>query len=476
MKYDYDVVVLGGGAAGLVAATGASGLGLKTALIEKNKLGGDCTWYGCVPSKALLKSAQVFSLLKRFGEFGISNSCPCAYDPSGIMSHVREIAGKIGSHHPAELFEKRGIKVLFGDARFRNRFSIELDGKIISSKRFIICTGSHPMVPPIEGLGDLDYLTNENVFDLESLPKSIAVLGGGPIGMEMSQAFLRLGVEVSIIEMLDRLLFREDGEVARVLTDALEKEGARIYAGRKAVKFSKQGDSVSITLLDKANKKYFVNAEKVLVAVGRSPNVQGLGLEKAGVKYSNKGIAVDATLRTSAGNIYACGDVVGPYQFSHMAEYQAIIVVGNLFFPFKRRVDYSAVPWCTFTDPELAHLGLTEEEARARYKRIKVYRSEYRGNDRAVIDIKEKGMVKVICDRKGKIFGAHIVGENAGELIHEYVLAKSANLNIGNVSSCIHVYPTLSQVSKRAADNYYMDMLSSPLFKKISRFFISLMK
>jgi dihydrolipoamide dehydrogenase len=465
MGCDYDLIVIGGGAAGLVAATGGAALGAKTALIEKNKLGGDCTWYGCVPSKTLLKSAQVFSLMKRAKEFGISSGSTTQYDPSSVMAHVRDVIKKVSAHHPAEVFEKRGIQVRFGPPAFIDQNTIEINGNRISAKRFIIASGSHPLVPPIEGLKDIAYLTNENVFELEALPKSLAVLGGGPIGMELSQAFARLGVEVSIIEMFDRLLAREDEEITNVLVDEFKAEGIRIYTGKKAVRFSKEGGSVSITLEDKDKKQSVVKAEKVLVAVGRAANVQGLGLEKAGVRYSNKGVEVDATLRTWAKNIYACGDCCGPYQFSHMAEYQAVIAVGNALFPFKRKVNYSAVPWCTFTEPEVARVGLTEDEAKAKYKDIRVYRSAYSGNDRAVTDLEEKGLAKVITDKKGVILGAHIVGANAGEIIHEYVLAKSSNLKIGNLSSAIHIYPTLAQVVKHSADQYYIDMMNTPLLK-----------
>lgn len=476
VKYDYDVIVIGGGAAGLVAATGGAALGAKVALIEKNRLGGDCTWYGCIPSKAILKSSQVFSLLRRLRDFGITISPDVQYDAGQVMAHVREIVHKISTHHPPEVFEKRGIKVVFGTPKFINNKTVNINGENLTSKRFIICTGSHPMVPPIEGLQDVDYLTNENIFDLETLPKSIAVLGGGPIGIELSQAFSLLGVEVSIIEMLDRLLFREDKEAAGALSNLLKEDGIKIYTGKKAIRVSKEDNSVAIVVEDKDGKQSVVKAERILVAIGRVANVKELDLEKAGVKYSNKGIEVDTALRTSAENIYACGDAVGPYQFSHMAEYQAIVAVGNAIFPFKRKVDYDTVPWCTFTNPELAHVGFTEEEARTRFKDIKVYRSKYSNNDRAVTDLEENGFAKVICDKRGRILGAHIVGASAGELIHEYVLAKSKRLKIGDISSAIHIYPTLAQVVKRTGDSYYSDILSLGWFKRISNFFVKMMK
>jgi dihydrolipoamide dehydrogenase len=466
------LVVVGGGAAGLVAATGGASLGAKTALIEKNKLGGDCTWYGCVPSKTLLRSAHVFSLVKRLKEFGISSNEDVKLDGSLVMTHVRDVIKKISEHHPPDVFEKRGIKMLFGAPKFIDQYTVEISGQKIRAKRFILAMGSHPMVPPIEGLKDIEYLTNENVFDLKSLPKSLAVLGGGPIGMELSLAFARLGVEVSIIEMADRLMAREDKEIADVLIEEFKNAGIKIYTGQKAVRFSKDADLAVITIEDKDKKQSAVKAEKVLVAVGRAANVQGLDLEKAGVKYSNRGVEVDASLRTSAKNIYACGDVAGPYQFSHMAEYQAVIAVGNALFPFKRRVDYSAVPWCTFTDPEVARVGLTEGEAKAKFADIKAYRSAYSGNDRAVTDAEEKGLTKVITDKKGFILGAHIVGANAGEIIHEYVLAKTNKLKIGRLSSTIHIYPTLAQVVKRSADQYYIEMMDKAWIKSLFKFLL----
>lgn len=476
MKYDYDLIVLGGGAAGLVAATGGASLGAKTALIEKNKLGGDCTWYGCIPSKTLLKSAQVFSLIKRLKEFGISISRPVEFDVSRVMPHVRDIVNKISTHHPAKVFEDRGIKVFFGESKFINNKTIELNGNRITSKRFIISTGSHPLAPPIEGLKDFNYLTNENIFDLEVLPKSITVLGAGPIGVELAQALCRLGVEVSIVEMFERILFREDEEASYILTEILNKEGIKLYLGKRAIKFSPQEDSISITLEDKNKNQEIIKSQKALIAVGRAPNVAGLELEMAGIKFDNKGIAVNSTLQTSAKNIYACGDVVGPYQFSHMAEYQAIIAVGNALFPFKRKANYCNVSWAVFTEPEIAHLGLTEEEARARYRGVKVYRSSYSGNDRAVTDIEENGFAKVICDKKGKILGAHIIGANAAEIIPEFILAKSKKLPISAISSCIHIYPTIAQINKKTADEYYFALLKSKWFIFLSRLMLKFLR
>ena len=476
MKYDYDLIVIGGGAAGLVAATGANLLGAKCALVERSRLGGDCTWYGCIPSKALLKSAHVFSLIKRLGEFGISASGDIKYDADNVMSHVRDIINKISSNHPPEVFKKRGIDIFFGGPRFINCNTIQLNKSLLSAKRFIICTGSHPLVPPIEGLKNIDYLTNANIFYLNTLPKSLAVLGGGPIGLELSQAFARLGVKVYVIEMLDRLLFREDEEIAKTLQNAIIKEGVEVHVGKKAVKFSKEEDLVVITLEDKNKNKSVIKAEKTLIAIGRAPNIEDLDLEKAGVKYSKKGIETNATLQTSTKNIYACGDVVGPYQFSHVAEYQAIVAIGNALFPFKQKVNYTAVPWCTFTEPEVAHLGLTEEEARAKYKDIKIYRANYAENDRAVTDLEEIGFSKVICNKKGRILGAHIVGTNAGEIIHEYVLAKSAGLNVGKLSSAIHIYPTLAQIVKKTGDKHYSSILESKWFKALAKFFIKILK
>ncbi len=322
-------------------------------------------------------------------------------------------------------------------------------------------------------------MTNETVFDLETLPKSMIVLGGGPIGIELSQAFNRLGVEISIVEMLDRILFREDFEAGEVLVNVLKKEGIKIFTGKKAVKFRKENNQTIVTLEDKDKNISEIRGERVLVAVGRAPNVQGLDLEKAGVEHEKTGIKVNEFLQTSQANIFACGDVVGPYLFSHIAAYQAALAVRNSLLPLLRqKVNYESVPWATFTDPELAHLGLTEEEAREKYevRDLKIYRSYLKETDRAVTDMEEDGLAKVICDKKGYILGAHIVGANAGEIIHEYVIAKAERLTIGKLSSTIHIYPTLAQVVKKTADQYLLEKLGSPLLKKIAKFLMKFVR
>lgn len=472
MKYDFDMAIIGGGAGGLFAASVANGLGVKTCLIEKKRLGGDCTWFGCMPSKALLKSAQAVNLAKRFSEFGITVQGDLRLDSSRVMSHVRDIVNEIAAHHPPELFQERGIKVIFGSPKFTGARTIELNSqKRFTAKKFILSTGSHPVVPPIEGLKNIDYLTNENIFDLEKLPQSLIVLGGGPIGVELSQALNRLGVKIFIVEMLEHILFREDRETARILENRLKNEGIEILTGKKAVKFSQKDALVYVTLEDKDKKQQEISAENILVAVGRAPNIEGLDLEKANIEYAKTGIKVNAFLQTTNKDIFACGDVVGPYLFSHVAAYQAQVCVRNSLF--KRlawqKVKYENVPWATFTEPELAHLGFTEEEARANMGNVKVYKTEYGASDRAVTDLEKEGLVKVITDKKGYIVGAHIVGANAGEIIPGFLIAKSLKIPLSRLSGPLFIYPTLSELVRKTAAKPWVDKLNNPLIKLAMR-------
>ncbi|HLD82726.1 MAG TPA: FAD-dependent oxidoreductase [Candidatus Omnitrophota bacterium] len=476
MKFDFDIVVVGGGAGGLFAASVANGLGAKACLIEKKRLGGDCTWFGCMPSKALLKSAQVASLFKRYSEFGINIQGSCCLDSHLAMSHVQDVVNEISTHHPAEVFEKRGIKVIFGRAQFINQNTITVNGKNILAKRFILCTGSHPVIPPIEGLNSIGYLTNENVFSLEKLPQSLIVLGGGPIGVELSQGLSRLGVKVYIVEMMERILFREDIEAAKILENRLKNEGIEILTGKKAIKFAKREGLVYVTLEDKDKTQKEISAENVLVAVGRQSNLEGLALEKAGVEYTKGGIKVNAYLQTTNKNIFACGDLVGPYLFSHVASFQAQVCVRNSLLRriAWQKINYENVPWATFTEPELAHLGLNEEEARLKFKNIRVYKTEYSSSDRAITDVEKEGLIKVITDNKGYILGAHIVGVNAGELMQGFIIAKNLKIVLEKLSRPIYIYPTLSELVKKTAAKPLLEKMNNPLIKFVLKRLLSI--
>jgi pyruvate/2-oxoglutarate dehydrogenase complex dihydrolipoamide dehydrogenase (E3) component len=453
-RFDYDVIVIGGGAAGMVSSKLARGLGRKVALVEKGKLGGECTNYGCVPSKALIKAANVYHYRAHVvaADYGLSAKNRVEIDQSRVMTHVRNVVQKVYDGHPPAVFEKLGIDVVFGNPVFANDHHIQVDGKVLSAGSFIICTGSSALVPPIEGMDSVPYLTNQNVFDLARLPRSMIILGGGPIGTELAQALNRLGVKITIVEMGDQILIREDRELRDLLAERLYAEGITILTKTKAVKVSHHQGSILLTVEYANGETGVVEAESLLVAVGRKANVVGLSLEKAGVDYTQKGIKTDAALRTSAKNIYACGDVVGPYQFSHMAEYQARIAAQNLLFPVKKHADYEHYVWCTFTDPELAHAGLTEEEAREKYgDGIKVYRWRYEDTDRGKTDVEGLGMSKVICDDKYRVLGAHILGSRAGELLHEIQVIKTLGIPFYKLDSVIHIYPTFSDVIKQPA-------------------------
>lgn len=467
MEYDFDIVVIGAGAGGLFAVSVANGLGAKACLVEKKRLGGDCTWSGCMPSKALLKSAQTAHLLRRYPDFGLKIEGDFRLDSSGVMAHVRELVREISTHHPREVFEKRGIRVVLGAPKFIDKSAIEINGRRISAKRFIISTGSHPVIPHIEGLKDINYLTNENIFDLERLPKSLIVLGGGPIGVELSQALSRLGVETAIVEMMDRILFREDNEISEILARSLKKDGVRLLCSKKAVKFFQKENKIVVSLEAKDKTREEISADNVLVAVGRAPNIEGLELEKAGLEYTNNAIKVNDFLQTSNSNIFACGDVVGPYMFSHVAAYQAQVCARNALFKKAawQRINYSNIAWAIFTEPELAHLGLTEEEAAKRYKSIKIYKTEYGASDRAVTDLEKEGLLKVITDRKGYILGAHIAGAQASEIIQGFLIAKALRHPLSRLSEVLFMYPTLSELIKKTAAKPLLERFDNPIVK-----------
>jgi pyruvate/2-oxoglutarate dehydrogenase complex dihydrolipoamide dehydrogenase (E3) component len=447
-----------------VIASVAAQLGVKTTLIEKSdRLGGDCLHTGCVPSKTLIQAAQVASLMRRGAEFGLE-PCQPRVDLGRVSDHVQSVIDTIQQHDDPERFRGYGCEVLFGAAEFVDPHRVRVNGELIRGRRLVIATGSRAFVPPIEGLEECGYLTNENLFSLRELPERLLVLGGGPIGVEMAQAFSRLGSRVTIVERLPHLLPQEDPELSDALRDILVGEGIAIHTDTSAERVRMNG---SARVLE-CSGDLQLEGDQILVAVGRQASIEGLNLEAAGVEYERRGITVDKRLRTSKKHIYACGDVCGPYPFTHMAEYQAGIVISNAVFRFPKKVDYRVVPWVTYTDPELARVGLTAAQAAQQGMEPVVLRFPFQDIDRALTEVEPRGFVKLVTHKK-KIVGATILGPHAGELIHELVLAMQTGAGIGDISATIHAYPTLAQVHRRAVNTYYGQKLFSPATRRLVR-------
>jgi pyruvate/2-oxoglutarate dehydrogenase complex dihydrolipoamide dehydrogenase (E3) component len=456
---NYNVVVIGGGTAGLVTAAGTAGLGGRVALIERNRMGGDCLNTGCVPSKALIASARMVENFRRADRWGLEGGEP-RFDFDRVMARMRERRARIAPNDSQERFESLGVDVFGGAARFVSSHEVEVDGRRLRATNFVIAAGSRAGVPPIEGLKDVAYYTNETVFDeLAGRPERMMVLGGGPIGCELGQAFARLGVRVTIVEVLPRILEKEDPDAAALVQRALEAEGVRVVTGARVRRASSEGRIVRLEL--EGGER--LEAEALLVAAGRVPNVDGLGLEAAGVAFdAKKGIAVNEHLQTSQPHIYAAGDIAGSYQFTHVADHQARTVVRNVLTPWlKAKVDYSALPWCTYTDPEVARVGLNETEAKQKEVAHEVWLQPFDEVDRAVVESQEEGFAKVLTARgTDRILGATIVGERAGDLIHELVLAMRHSIGLKAISSTIHAYPTFAEVTRKAADRYQKSRLT----------------
>jgi dihydrolipoamide dehydrogenase len=476
MSEVYDFVVIGGGSAGLVAAGGAASLGARVALIEKNALGGDCLYTGCVPSKTLIKSARFAHQLKRAADFGfqISNYKFKNDSFSSITNRVQTVIEIIEHHDAPEVFEAMGVEVIFGAPRFLNSGEIEIrlkntnETKKLKAKRFCLATGSRPFAPPIEGLKETGFITNEEVFRLKNLPEKLIVLGAGAIGLELGQAFQRFGSKVTIVETADRVLIKEDAEISAAMEKILRDEGVEILLNAKAVRAKKGANDEKILAVESGEKQFEIAADEILVAVGRQPNVEGLDLEKAGVRFDKKQIITDQFLRTTAKNIFAAGDVTGHFQFTHTADYEAQIVIQNAFvpFPFKRKTDFHVVPWATFTEPEVARVGLTEAEAREKYgDKIKIYKVGFAENDRAQAESETEGFAKIVL-HKNRVVGAHIVGARAGELIHEFVLAMTHDLSVSELNKAIHVYPTFSKITQAVGTEQTLETLKSPFVRK----------
>lgn len=470
--FDYDLGILGGGAAGLTAAAGGAQFGAKTILIEKYKeLGGDCLHFGCVPSKTLIRTAGVWALAHRAKEFGLPDLTFPPVDLGAVMDRVHSVINKIQEHDSTERFCGLGAEVRFGHPKFVDDHVVELDGNHISAKAWIVSTGSSPALPPVDGLADVPYWTNETVFSQRTLPSRLLVLGGGPIGLELAQAFQRLGSQVTVVEFLDQILGPEDSDVAEILRSRLEAEGVEILSSTKATKAESNGSGVRLTVSPARGQgeTRVLEADALLVATGRKPNLTDLGLEAAGVEFTPRGIPTDARMRTNVRHIYACGDVNGQFPFTHVAGYEASTALTNIVLRLPRKSDYTKVAWCTYTDPEVASIGLNEKRARQANIEYTTLEENFQENDRALAEGEELGKIKVLIDKKGKLLGCQIIGPHAGELIHEWVAATWGGVKLSTMAGAIHVYPTLSEISKRAAGAHFAEKLFGDRTKSVLR-------
>jgi len=455
-KFDYNLVAIGAGSGGLVSAYIAAAVKAKVALIEKDKMGGDCLNTGCVPSKALIRSAKMISYAKRAKEFGLQSG-HVEYDFGEVMERVQRVIEKVEPHDSIERYTELGVECFTGSATITSPWTVEVNGETLTTRNIIIATGARPLVPPIIGIEKVDYLTSDNLWQLRQNPGRLVVLGGGPIGSEITQAMARLGAQVTQVEMMSRIMSREDPEVSEYVQKQFEADGVQVLTGHTAKEVVVEGEEKS--LLCEANKETVkIPFDQILVAIGRRPNVTGFGLEELGVEISARGtVAVDPLLRTNFPNIFAVGDVAGPYQFTHTASHMAwYAAVNALFGTFKSfKVDYSVIPWATFTDPEVARVGLSEDEAKAQKIAYEVTHYGIDDLDRAIADSEDHGWVKVLTKPgSDKLLGVTIVGSHAGDLLAEYVLAMKHGLGLNKILGTIHTYPTMSEANKAAAGEW----------------------
>jgi pyruvate/2-oxoglutarate dehydrogenase complex dihydrolipoamide dehydrogenase (E3) component/anti-anti-sigma regulatory factor len=467
-NYDYDVVVIGAGIAGMVSAVTANGLGKRVAVVEKRKVGGNCTNFTCIPSKTLIRLSHTNKEISRLFSLGLLDGNTTNLDSRNVMAHIRSVVQKAYEKDVPETFKEIGIAMLSGSAAFVDRNHIQVDGRTISASRFIIAVGTRPLIPPIPGMGDVDFLTNETLYELDDLPKSLIILGGGVDGLEYGSAFGRLGVETTIVQRGDRLLPGADRELVKHLQRALEDDGIKLMLGTEAtgLKDCQGMAALAYELADGSSGQ--VEAERVLVALGRKPDLTDLSLDKIGVESTPRGIVVDKTLLTSAPNIYACGDIVGPDQLATMAEYQGIIAATNAILPVKQKVDYRNSVYVIFTEPTLAFIGPTEAQAHEKYgQKLRVYRFDYPGMRRALIDGANTGLGKFLCDGRGRLIGAHILGEAAAEVIHEAQVIKALKKPLHKLNLVTHAYPTYAQaLVGRASQLAFLDKMGSSFFVK----------
>ena len=473
--YDYDIGVIGGGAAGLTVTAGAAQLGAKTLLIEKEKeLGGDCLHFGCVPSKTLIKSAQVYHHMKNAAKFGLPQVELPPVDFRQISRRIKSVIDTIQKHDSTERFCKLGARVEFGSPTFTDEHTVRLDGSSFTAKNWVIATGSSAIDPPITGLDRTPHITNREIFYMDRLPASMIILGGGPIGCEMGQAFNRLGTKVAIVDMAPQILGKEDPDMAATVMAAMESEGVSFHLQCSIESVQDLGSEKEVTVRTPDGKTKSLKAELILMALGRGANVDGLGLDRIGVDFDRSGIKVDRRMRTSQKHIYAAGDVAGGYQFTHAAGYEGGIVVSNAVFRLPRKVDYTYLPWCTFTDPPLGSIGMNETMAKAAGIEHTVWMEQFKDNDRSLAEGEKTGRIKMILDDSEKPIGVQILGPHAGDLLAEWVAVLNGKVKLSTLAAAVHPYPTIGEINKRVAGTYFSPKIFSDKVKKTLKFFFHL--
>lgn len=466
----YHLVVVGGGTAGLVCALGAAGLGARVALVERHLVGGDCLNFGCVPSKGLLRAARAAYDARTVGRFGVEVGEVCA-DFGRAMERMRRLRAEISANDSVYRLKEHGVDVYLGEATFTGPTTLEVDGRRLHFRRAVIATGARAARIPVPGLDEVGYLTNETVFSLTELPRRLIVIGAGPIGCELAQAFRRFGAEVTIVSLDPKLLPREDPDAAALLSRVFEREGVRLRLGARLVRVERDG-AAKVAIFDRGEGEERVAGDEILLAVGRTPNTEGLGLEAAGVAYGRFGVEVDDRLRTTNRRIYAAGDICSAYQFTHAADAMARIVIQNALFFGRKKASALHIPWTTFTDPEVGHVGLYEHQAKERGLDVHTYTVELAEVDRAVLDGETEGFARLHIDgRTGRILGATLVARHAGDMLGEVVLAMTEGLRVHALSRAIAPYPTQGEVWKRLGDAHQRARLTPGAARWLSRWF-----
>ena len=468
--YDFDIGVIGGGAAGLTVASGAAQLGAKTVLIEREPLlGGDCLHYGCVPSKALIKCASLYHQLSRLEQYGLPRVSRPTVEFSSIKRRIAEVVATIQHHDSVERFTGLGVAVKFGEASFTDEHTVDTGSTRFSAGKWVIATGSSPALPPLPGLTDIDFLTNRELFSLDYLPESLIVIGAGPIAIEMAQAFTRLGSKVTVLQRSSQILSKEDGDAAAELQDILEQEGIEFHLGCTMLSASAEGAVKKVAIRGGDGQELVVSGSDILVAAGRRANVAGLNLERAGVVYKDNGIEVDHRLRTSCKHNYGAGHVIGGFQFTHAAGYEGGVVVANAVMGLPRKAQYRWMPHCTYSDPELAGIGLNERQLKQQAIDYRIYEESFADNDRAQAEGETRGRIKAFLDKKGRVLGLTILGFHSGDLLAEWVGVLNGGVKLSTVAGAVHPYPTFAEINKRVIGSYFSRKIFSDKVLKILR-------